>query len=79
MKGTIWVMDNSTGKPAAEFLDYKGAKDYCLKENGELQEQRYYIDRFHQGDDNLTRFGRQWPGAGATRIRSIQAESWTHT
>jgi len=66
MKGTIWVMDNSTGKPAAEFLDYKGAKDYCLKENGELQEQRYYIDRFHQGDDNLT------------PIREAVARGWCH-
>lgn len=42
---TIWVMDTRNDEPVAECIDYAAARDYCLKENGKLDESRYYIDR----------------------------------
>jgi len=66
----IWVMD-STGKPAAEFLDYKAARDYCIEVNSKLpmaiiegEQAPYYIDRYYE--------------AGRVAVTEAVARGWCH-
>ena len=47
----LWVIDSETGKPAAECVDYKAARDFCIANNTHGGKSRYYIDRNYNPND----------------------------